>query len=613
MGTNQTTGMVITVNRNPKKNKLNDDEIYLRTSNSTIQINNLSLGINIGGAKTVYSSFTIENGKLTTKVLLMNRASRIIPSIICYSNTHRLFGENSKSSLKQNLDSSYNNLSRLIGFDKNEPIFQDELKYMYINENKNIKNIKFYCKSNNNKEEIESECIIADFIYLINQYYYKEEKKDNVNISISFSVPDFFTETQKKKLNIICESIGMKNINVYNESSAITMYYGYSKYRDLFLNENNDVNKKLTKYILFIDIGHSKTSFILSKFEYDLFEVEHIKLIKDIGGRNIDLLLYEYCINEFKKYVDLNENDITDRMKFRVIEEINKKKKNFIISEEIQILVDEYYNGKDLNIIIKKDKFEDVIKEIIEKIEKEFDETLKYIKDKQIEVNSLEIAGEIFRIPTFQEIFKKKGFKDFKLEEEDKKNNLSNTILIDECASVGAALLGSFFEGDFPLKTLKKFENKVTEDKFEYKPDNSLIKEIQKHIEIQKYLDSFYHEFTKNKNNYKDYIYSLKKVNSMSTENSKKIKDLQRKLQKIEYKEEKDRNELEEINKQIKECGLNIINDLIQELNEIENCDDLIKKLEEMKNKNDFPYKELSEFYQNKLSSIIDNSNINII
>ena len=205
----------------------------------------------------------------------------------------------------------------------------------------------------------------------------------------------------------------MKDINIYNESSAITMYYGYSKYRDLFLNENNNVNKILSKHILFIDIGHSKTSFILSKFEYDLFEVEHIKLIKDIGGRNIDLLLYEYCINEFKKYVDLNENDITDRMKFRVIEEINKKKRNFIISEEIQILVEEYYNGKDLNIIIKKDKFENVIKEIIEKIEKEFDETLKYIKDKQIEVNSLEITGEIFRIPTFQEIFKKKGFKTY--------------------------------------------------------------------------------------------------------------------------------------------------------------------------------------------------------
>ena len=558
--------------------------------------NSIFLGINIGAFKTVYSTFSLnENKKYIYQVLLMNESSRIIPSIICYSN-HRDFGENSKSFLKQNLKTSFNNISRLIGFDNSN---EEELKYMY-NKEGNMEKIK----------EIGNKNIIADFLSLINEYYFEKEK---IKYDITcLSVPDFYTPNQKQELKLICESIGMKDINIYNESSAITMYYGYSKYRDLFLNENNNVNKTLTKYILFVDIGHSKTSFILSKFEYDLFEVEHIKLIKDIGGRNIDLLLYEYCINEFKKCVDLYENDITDRMKFRVIEEINKKKKNFIISEEIQILVDEYYNGNDLNIIIKKDKFEDVIKEIIEKIEKEFDETLKYIKDKQIEVNSLEIAGEIFRIPTFQEIFKKKGFKDFKLEEEDKKNNLSNIILIDECASVGAALLGSFYEGDFPLKTLKKIENKVTEDKFEYKPDNSLIKEIQKHIEIQKYLDSFYHEFTKNKNNYKDYIYSLRKVNSMSKDNSKKIKDLQRKLQKIEYKEEKDRNELEEINKQIKECGLNIINDLIQEL-KTENCDDLIEKLEEMKNKNDFPYKELSEFYQNELSSIIDNSNINII
>ena len=58
---------------------------------------NLSLGINIGESKIVYSSFTIENGKFTTKVVLMNRISRIIPLIICYSKAHNFCGENSKS------------------------------------------------------------------------------------------------------------------------------------------------------------------------------------------------------------------------------------------------------------------------------------------------------------------------------------------------------------------------------------------------------------------------------------------------------------------------------------------------------------------------------------
>ena len=52
--------------------------------------------------------------------LLMNNSSRVIPSIICYSKT--LFGDNIKTSLKQNLNASYNNLSRLIGYNKKKII-----------------------------------------------------------------------------------------------------------------------------------------------------------------------------------------------------------------------------------------------------------------------------------------------------------------------------------------------------------------------------------------------------------------------------------------------------------------------------------------------------------
>ena len=513
MGTNQTTGMVITVNRNPKKNKLNDD--YLRTSNSTIQINNLSLGINIGGAKTVYSSFTIENGKLTTKVLLMNRATRIIPSIICYSNTHRLFGENSKSSLKQNLDSSYNNLSRLIGFDKNEPIFQDELKYMYINENKNIKSIKFYCKSNNNKEEIESECIIADFIYLINQYYYKEEKKDNVNISISFSVPDFFTETQKKKLNIICESIGMKNIKVYNESSAITMYYGYTKYRDLFVREKK-IDPTIEKYILFIDIGHSKTSFILSYFKYNIFEVKYVECIPNIGGRNFDELIYDYCVDKFKQENNIEDSDISIKMKYRLIEEIQKKRIQLTVNNEILFKVEQIFNEKDLNIIIKKEGLETIIKDLLDKINIKFDDVLKVVKEKQIKIDYVELAGELMRTPILQKMI------------ENKKLEISKTILIDECTSVGAALLGSFFEKKFPIQ---KFEgiNQVVGNKtdiveeFSGKKINKNEKEnIINHIKNMKEKDEDYNEGILLKNSIQKYLMHLKKlideINDYNTE-----------------------------------------------------------------------------------------------
>ena len=217
--------------------------------NQTIESNDnlISLGINIGASKTVYSIFSKINNKYVSNVLLMNNSSRIIPSIICYTKAHRLFGDNSISSLKQNLNTSYNNLSRLIGYNKNDNIFKEEIKFMFSKEN--------------NLEEIGSECIIADYLSLINKYYFE---KENIEYDYTIiSVPDFYTLNQKQELKLICESIGMKDIKIIDESTAITMYYGYNKYRDLFAYGNN-IYENIEKYILFVDVGYSKTSFILS-------------------------------------------------------------------------------------------------------------------------------------------------------------------------------------------------------------------------------------------------------------------------------------------------------------------------------------------------------------
>ena len=238
----------------------------------------------------------------------MNNSSRIIPSIICYTKSHRLFGDNSLSSLKQNLDTSYNNLSRLIDFDENNNLYKDELKYMFSKEN-NSKLLK----------EIGNECIIADFLSLINKYYFEKQKIEYDTTTIS--VPDFYTENQKEILQIICESIGMKNINIINESTAITMYYGYTKYRDLFVQEKNEVDPTIEKNILFIDIGYSKTSFILSYFTYNKFKVKYVDYIPNIGGRNFDELIYNYCVYNFDlESTEEHKIEINDKMKYRILE-----------------------------------------------------------------------------------------------------------------------------------------------------------------------------------------------------------------------------------------------------------------------------------------------------
>ena len=62
---------------------------------------NQTIGINIGALNTVYSIFTNITGKYITYVLLMNNTIRTIKSLICYNSEERLFGDNSKSSIKK--------------------------------------------------------------------------------------------------------------------------------------------------------------------------------------------------------------------------------------------------------------------------------------------------------------------------------------------------------------------------------------------------------------------------------------------------------------------------------------------------------------------------------
>ena len=193
----------------------------------------ISLGINIGGLKTIYSRYLKKEGKFLTEVLLSDTSSRTIPSRICYSDTHRLYGDTAGSLMKRFLSSSYSNISRLIGFylDKKENIYNEEIKYFYPSSfNIGLGNFNIY-----HDEKVESSTIIADYLSLINNYYFKEKKI--TYDYCTFSVPDYYTAHQKLILKHIAEAIGMKDIDIINESTAITLYYGYTRYKDIFINQ----------------------------------------------------------------------------------------------------------------------------------------------------------------------------------------------------------------------------------------------------------------------------------------------------------------------------------------------------------------------------------------
>ena len=402
----------------------------------------ISLGINIGALKTVYSRCLKKNDKFQTEVLLSDTSSRTIPSRICYSDTHRLYGDTAGSLMKRFQDSSYSNISRLIGFyiDKKNNIYNEEYKYINpLSYDKNLGKFKLY-----NNEKDYASTIIADYIYLINNYYFKE--KSIAYDYCTFSVPDYYIAHQKQILKCISDAIGMKNVNVINESSAITIYYGYSRYKDMFVIEKNKINKSIQKNVIFIDIGHSKTSFIYSTFNYSKFKVEKVFVLPNIGGRNFDYKLLNVCKKYFREKQKIPENDekfeqIFQKQILRIQEAITKARKLLTVNKNAMITVEALYNDEDLKYLLTRDDFNNIIKEELKQIKNALNDFKKGIS-----INNefiIEMAGEIMRYPDFQN-----------LSEEIFNIQISKSILIDECTSVGAALYGYYIKN----KTLSNFE-----------------------------------------------------------------------------------------------------------------------------------------------------------
>ena len=409
------------------------------------------LGINIGSLNSTVTIGNQLNSALLfkTELLLSETSARTCPSIISFGETHRIIGDQAALVLRKNIKSSFQYINRFIGFDPKSPFSSTELKnYYYIGDTYDPNKNKFSYTINGEKKEISPEEIVTSYLHLLYNSYVIQK---NLNPEcIVFSVPDYFTCSQKHKYLQIAESIGIKNdIHLVNESSAITLYFGYKKYKDYFIRKKEDksatIDPSITKYILFIDAGHSKVTFVLSKLAYNLFTVLDTTTIPFLGGRDFDEAIYKYCCDEFNKKngIDISKNNKT---KLRLLAPISKARKTLTVNKDAQISVDSLAEDIDFSLLLTRENFELLIKDKVQLFKQELVNFIERNKKNypHIDITNVEMAGELMRTPILEKTVK-----------EISKIEMSKTILTDECLSVGCSLYGALLKGTFPIKNFK--------------------------------------------------------------------------------------------------------------------------------------------------------------
>jgi molecular chaperone DnaK (HSP70) len=472
------------------------------------------LGINIGSLNSIVTIGHQQQSALLfkTELLLSETSARTCPSIISFGETHRVIGDQAALVLRKNIKSSFQYINRFIGFDPKTPFSSTELQnYYYVGDSYDPQTNKFSYTINGTKQQISPEEIVTSYLHLLyNGYIVQKNLKPEC---IVFSVPDYFTCSQKNKYLQIAESIGIKNdIHLVNESSAITLYFGYKKYQDYFIRKNEGksatIDPSITKYILFIDAGHSKVTFVLSKLAYNLFTVLDTTTIPFLGGRDFDLAIYKFCCEKFNQDngIDISKNNKT---KLRLLTPIMKARKTLTVNKDAQISVDSLSDDIDFSLLLTRENFEKLIEDKVTLFKQELINFINRNKKNypNIDITNVEMAGELMRTPVLEKTVK-----------EICKIEMSKTILTDECLSVGCSLYGALLKGVFPIRNFKGIYH-LNHYSINSSINNAPINEyISNHYQIPEFKSftfdknlmqnninvAFYHS----KNEIKDYSYT---------------------------------------------------------------------------------------------------------
>ena len=106
------------------------------------------------------------------------------------------------------------------------------------------------------------------------------------------SCPGYWTDSQRRAILNACEIAQVKCLGVINDNTATALNYGIWK------NVKGEFTEEKS-YVMFIDVGHSNYSVSIVAFQKGKLEVIATEFDRNLGGRNVDLLLAEKFGGEY--------------------------------------------------------------------------------------------------------------------------------------------------------------------------------------------------------------------------------------------------------------------------------------------------------------------------
>jgi len=240
------------------------------------------------------------------------------------------------------------------------------------------------------------------------------------------TVPAYFDDTQRQATKDAGQIAGLKVERIINEPTAAALAYGFGK---------SEVER-----IAVYDLGGGTFDISILEMNQGVFEVLSTSGNTFLGGEDFDERIMKWMADQFlaDTGIDLRQ----DRLALQRLKEVAERAKCELSSTvetniNLPFIAADATGPKHFNKTLTRDKFEDLVKDLVEQTVEPCNTALKDAKLQSSDIDKVILVGGQTRSPiverTVEKIFGKKA---------------SAEINPDEVVAMGAAIQGGVLSGD---------------------------------------------------------------------------------------------------------------------------------------------------------------------
>lgn len=377
------------------------------------------IGIDLGTTNSCVA--IMEGGK--PKVIENSEGVRTTPSVVAFSKEgERIVGTAARRQAVTNPENTFYATKRLIG-----------RKYSDSNVSKDAKHLSYKIVSHSNgdawvsttKGEKFSPSQIGAFVLT----KMKETADAYLGKKVSeavITVPAYFNDSQRQATKDAGKIAGLDVLRIINEPTAACLAYG--------------LERKESKIVAVYDLGGGTFDISILEMMDGVFEVKATNGDTSLGGEDIDAMLTEHFLEEFKKMsgVDIRK----DRMAIQRVREAAEKAK-IELSNALQTEVNLPYltadasGPKHFNYSLNRSKLESLTESFLQKTIKPCELCIKDSGVTKDALNEVLLVGGMTRMPRVQALVEKFFGRP-----------PNRSVNPDEAVAVGAAIQGGVLKGD---------------------------------------------------------------------------------------------------------------------------------------------------------------------